>query len=112
MELRTAGRLGTALSALGHGMWGLAGWKDTDDAEVGRALDESVASGVTFFDTAFAYGDGRSESILGGLVRARPGRKLFTASKLPPKNRQWPAAAIVIACLAHLISSRRLPVSF
>jgi len=92
MDLRTASRLGTPISVLGYGMWGLAGWKDTDAAEVERALDEAVASGVTFFDTAFAYGDGRSETILGNLTRRHKAR-LFTASKIPPKNRTWPAAA-------------------
>ena len=92
MDHRTAGRLGRPVSVLGYGMWGLAGWKDTDDAEVERALDEAVASGVTFFDTAFAYGDGRSEGILGKLVR-RNATPLFTASKIPPKNRVWPAPA-------------------
>lgn len=90
MELRTAARLGVPVSVLGYGMWGLAGWKDTDDAEVERALDEAVRSGLTFFDTAFAYGDGRSERILGNLVRRHKAR-LFTASKIPPRNRTWPA---------------------
>jgi aryl-alcohol dehydrogenase-like predicted oxidoreductase len=93
MEYRRSERLGTAVSVLGYGMWGLAGWKDTDDSEVERALDESVAAGVTFFDTAFAYGDGRSEAILGKLVKRHPEASLFTASKLPPKNRTWPANA-------------------
>ena len=93
MQMRTAPRLEVPVSVLGHGMWGLAGWKDTDDAEVQRALDLSAASGVTFFDTAFAYGDGRSEGILGDLVRRHPEARLFTASKIPPKNRTWPAAA-------------------
>jgi aryl-alcohol dehydrogenase-like predicted oxidoreductase len=79
------------VSLLGYGMWGLAGWKDTDEAEVERALDEAAGSGVTFFDTAFAYGDGRSESILGALVRRHPTVHFFTASKIPPKNRAWPA---------------------
>ena len=92
MELRTAPRLGMPVSVLGYGMWGLAGWKDTDDAEVERALDEAAACGVTCFDTAFAYGDGRSERVLGNLVRRRAER-LFTASKIPPKNRMWPAPA-------------------
>ena len=63
MEMRTAIRLGQPISAMGYGMWGLAGWKDTDDAEVPRALDWGVKGGITFFDTAFAYGDGRSEKI-------------------------------------------------
>ncbi len=92
MELRTSPRLGQPVSVLGYGMWGLAGWKDTDDDEVERALDEAAASGVTFFDTAFAYGDGKSERILGKLTR-RQVRRLFTASKIPPKNRAWPAPA-------------------
>jgi len=74
-------------------MWGLAGWKDTDEAEVERALDEAVRSGITFFDTAFAYGDGKSEGILGNLARRHPAARLFTASKIPPKNRTWPAPA-------------------
>ena len=94
MEERTTTRLGRPVSVLGHGMWGLAGWKDTDDAEVERALDEAVSSGVTFFDTAFAYGDGRSEAILGKLVRRHPAVRFFTASKIPPKNRIWPASAL------------------
>lgn len=92
MDSRTAARLGQPVSVLGYGMWGLAGWKDTDDAEVERALDEAVREGITFFDTAFAYGDGRSERILGSLTRRHTAR-LFTASKIPPKNRTWPAPA-------------------
>ncbi len=91
MQIKTAPRLGVPVSRLGYGMWGLAGWKDTDDAQVEVALDHAVAAGVTFFDTAFAYGDGRSETILGKLVRRHPSVRLFTASKLPPKNRTWPA---------------------
>jgi aryl-alcohol dehydrogenase-like predicted oxidoreductase len=91
MQTRIAKRLGMPVSLLGHGMWGLAGWKDTDDAEVDSALDVSVASGVTFFDTAFAYGEGRSERILGDLTRRHKAARLFTASKIPPKNRTWPA---------------------
>lgn len=96
MQLRTAPRLGIPVSVLGYGMWGLAGWKDTDDAEVQQALDEAVRSGVTFFDTAFAYGDGRSEGVLGSLVKRHPASRLFTASKIPPKNRTWPAPAAAL----------------
>ncbi len=93
MQTRTASHLGVPISRLGYGMWGLAGWKDTNDAEVERSLDLAVGSGVTFFDTAFAYGDGRSENVLGRLVRRHPAHSFFTASKLPPKNRTWPAPA-------------------
>jgi aryl-alcohol dehydrogenase-like predicted oxidoreductase len=51
----------------------------------------AVERGVTFFDTAWAYGDGHSERLLGELVRANPGRRLFVATKIPPKNRRWPS---------------------
>jgi aryl-alcohol dehydrogenase-like predicted oxidoreductase len=85
------GRLGWPVSALGYGMWGLANWSGTDRDAVDAALEEAVAAGVTFFDTAWGYGRGASERILGQLVRAHPERRLFTATKLPPKNLQWPS---------------------
>lgn len=72
-------------------MWGLANWSDTDSDEVELALDAAVAAGVTFFDTAWGYGRGASERILGTLVRAHPERRLYTATKLPPKNMAWPS---------------------
>ena len=72
-------------------MWGLANWSGTDAEAVTAALDEAVAAGVTFFDTAWGYGRGASERILGTLVRAHPERRLYTATKIPPKNMQWPS---------------------
>lgn len=72
-------------------MWGLAGWSGTDDSEVQAALELAVASGVTFFDTAWGYGRGASERVLGALVRAHPERRLFVATKIPPKNLTWPS---------------------
>ena len=56
-----------------------------------RSLQLSVDLGCDFFDTAWAYGEGHSEALLGQLVRANPDKKLYTASKIPPKNRQWPS---------------------
>jgi aryl-alcohol dehydrogenase-like predicted oxidoreductase len=91
METRPFGRLGWPVSLLGHGMWGLAGWSGTDEGEVTEALHASVAAGVTFFDTAGGYGAGKSERILGDLVRAHPGKRLYTASKIPPMNFTWPS---------------------
>jgi aryl-alcohol dehydrogenase-like predicted oxidoreductase len=67
MRYRTFGRLGWQVSELGYGMWGLAGWTGSDDAESfesPESLQLAVDSGVNFFDTAWAYGDGRSEQIL------------------------------------------------
>lgn len=88
---RRFGRLGWDVSELGYGMWGLAGWTGTDRGEVDVALQLAVDRGCTFFDTAWGYGEGASERILGDLVRANPSERLFTATKIPPKNRLWPS---------------------
>lgn len=69
----------------------MAGWTGSDDEQSLQSLQRSVDLGCNFFDTAWAYGEGRSEALLGKLVRANPDRKLYTATKVPPKNRQWPA---------------------
>src|SRR5689334_12139064 len=90
MRYRTAARLPVPLSEIGYGMWGMGGWTGSDDVESARALDRAVEMGCTFFDTAWAYGDGRSEQLLGALLRRHPGTRLVAASKVPPKNRQWP----------------------
>ncbi len=91
MHPRPFGRLGWPVSPLGYGMWGLANWSGTDESAVGEALDAAVRAGVTFFDTAWGYGRGASERILGQLVRAHAGRRLYTATKIPPKNLMWPS---------------------
>jgi len=91
MRLRTFGRVGWQVGEIGYGMWGLAGWTGSDDAETMRSLERAVDLGCDFFDTAWAYGDGHSEGLLGRLVRSHPDRRLYVASKIPPKNQQWPA---------------------
>ena len=91
MDYRTFGRLGWSVSELGYGMWGLAGWTGSDDDETRQALEEAVRLGCNFFDTAWAYGDGKSERMLGELVRRHLDRRLYTATKVPPKNRTWPS---------------------
>ena len=72
-------------------MWGMGGWKGSDDSQSERSLDLAVEQGVTFFDTAWGYGEGHSERLLGQLIRRHPNRKLYAASKIPPKNFKWPA---------------------
>jgi aryl-alcohol dehydrogenase-like predicted oxidoreductase len=72
-------------------MWGLAGWSGSDDDESMKSLQRAVELGCNFFDTAWGYGNGHSEELLGQLVRANPDKKLYVASKIPPKNRKWPA---------------------
>jgi aryl-alcohol dehydrogenase-like predicted oxidoreductase len=72
-------------------MWGMAGWTGSDDAQSLAALQRAVDLGCNFFDTAWAYGSGHSEQLLGQILRANAGRKLYAATKVPPKNRQWPS---------------------
>ncbi len=91
MRYRTFGRLGWQVSELGYGMWGMGGWTGSDDAESARALQAAVDAGITFFDTAWGYGEGHSESLLGALVRANPQTRIYTATKIPPKNFRWPS---------------------
>lgn len=91
MKYRRFGRTNWQVSEVGYGMWGMAGWTGSDLDEVNRALRRSVELGCNFFDTAWGYGAGKSEAILGQLVRDFPDRKLYTASKVPPQNFQWPS---------------------
>jgi aryl-alcohol dehydrogenase-like predicted oxidoreductase len=91
MKYRRFGRTGWEVSEIGYGMWGMAGWTNSSDDESIRSLQHSVDYGVNFFDTAYAYGQGHSENLLGQTVRANAAKRLYTASKIPPKTLQWPA---------------------
>jgi aryl-alcohol dehydrogenase-like predicted oxidoreductase len=91
MRYRNFGRAGWRVSELGYGMWGMAGWSGSQDAESLASLQVAVDSGCNFFDTAFAYGEGHSERLLGEIVRANRGTKLYTATKVPPRHRRWPS---------------------
>ena len=91
MEKRVFGKKGWKVSEIGHGMWGMGSWSDSSDQASLEALQLSVDLGCNFFDTAFAYGAGRSEALLGKIVQANPQRKLYTATKIPPKNMKWPS---------------------
>jgi len=93
MQYRRFGRTGWMVSEIGYGMWGMAGWTGSDDEESRRSLDRAVELGCNFFDTAWAYGEGRSEQLLGELLKRHSGTRLYTATKIPPKNRRWPARA-------------------
>lgn len=91
MKYRRFGRIGWQVSEIGYGMWGMGEWTGSDDEQSLRSLQRAVELGCNFFDTAWAYGEGHSEGLLGQLVRRNPGKKLYTATKLPPKNREWPS---------------------
>jgi aryl-alcohol dehydrogenase-like predicted oxidoreductase len=93
MRFRRFGRVAWQISEVGYGMWGMGGWTGSDDEESGRSLDRAIELGCNFFDTAFAYGMGRSEKLLGEALRRHSGRTLYVATKIPPKNWQWPGRA-------------------
>jgi aryl-alcohol dehydrogenase-like predicted oxidoreductase len=99
MNYRRFGRIGWNASEIGYGMWGMAGWSGSADTESLESLQRSVDLGCNFFDTAWAYGDGHSEQLLGKILRANkgnaaaggPDKRLYVATKIPPKNRRWPS---------------------
>ena len=92
VRYRTFGRLGWPVSEIGYGMWGMAGWTGSDDAESGQALDRAVELGCNFFDTAYAYGDGRSERLLrDALVAASRPRASTPRRRSRPRTASGPA---------------------
>ncbi len=91
MITRTAPRIGRPLSVIGLGTWQLgADWGEVSEADAAAVLEASVESGVTIFDTADAYGDGRSESIIGDFLAARPELDVFVATKIGRRVEQVP----------------------
>jgi aryl-alcohol dehydrogenase-like predicted oxidoreductase len=81
MELRRLGKTGHDVSVIGFGAWAIGGsWGETSDAESLAAMHAAVDAGVTFFDTADVYGDGRSEKLIAQLLRERD-ESLVVATK-------------------------------
>lgn len=95
MNYRTLGRTGLQVSEVGYGAWGIGGvqWTGGDDDEAKRALNLAIDRGLNFIDTALAYGRGHSERLVGEVARSRS-EQVFIATKIPPKNLQWPAQAV------------------
>jgi aryl-alcohol dehydrogenase-like predicted oxidoreductase len=94
----TLGKTGLEISVLGYGAWGIGGsmWIGADDDESLRALRRAIELGVNFIDTAAGYGAGHSERLVGRVVRDAA-ETVYVATKIPPKNMQWPARAGVHA---------------
>ena len=90
MQYRRFGRTDWMVSDIGYGMWGMGGWTGSDDEESLQSLQKAVDLGCNFFDTAYVYGNGRSEALLGKLVKANPDKQIYTATKIPPKTMQYP----------------------
>ena len=91
MRYRILGRTGLQVSEIGFGAWGIGGrWGPRDDREALAALKRALELGVNFFDTALAYGEGHSERLIAQVIRDSK-QKVFVATKIPPKNYEWPA---------------------
>lgn len=91
MQQRTLGRTGRTVSVIGLGTWQLgADWGDVSEADAHAVLDAAVDAGVTFFDTADVYGDGRSERIIGAYRAAHPEVPLTVATKMGRREAQDP----------------------
>ncbi len=92
MKYRKLGRSGFEVSEIAHGLWGMSGWSGSDDRQSLEALQLAVDLGCNFFDTAWAYGEGKSDTLLGKILAANGGKRLYAASKIPPLNDKWPAS--------------------
>lgn len=92
MKYRKLGRTNLEVSEIGFGAWGIGGkqWLGGEDEESRAALRRAIELGVNFVDTALAYGDGHSEQLT-GRVLGEVSQKVWVATKVPPKNRLWPA---------------------
>ena len=96
MKSRPLGDTGYRVSEVGFGAWGIGGemWRGVDDSEGRKALREAVEQGITFFDTALAYGNGHSERVIGETLKDEiRGNRAVVATKIPPMNREWPGKA-------------------
>jgi aryl-alcohol dehydrogenase-like predicted oxidoreductase len=96
MKYRKLGRTGYEVSEMAHGLWGMSGWSGSEDQESLDALQLATDLGCNFFDTAWAYGQGKSDGLLGEILSRNPSppnpaKRLYAASKIPPLNVKWPA---------------------
>lgn len=93
MEYRRFGKANLKVSEIGHGLWGMGGWSGSDDKQSLDTLQKSLEMGCNFFDTAWAYGGGHSDNLLGTLIKNNPSAEIIAASKVPPKNSKWPGSS-------------------
>lgn len=92
MKYRKLGRTGFEVSDIAHGLWGMSGWSGSEDAQSLSAMQTATDHGCNFFDTAWAYGDGHSDGLLGEIIERNKAKRLYAASKIPPKDGKWPPA--------------------
>ena len=91
MKYRKLGRTNFDVSDIAHGLWGMSGWSGSDDKESLASMQRAIDLGCNFFDTAWAYGEGKSDGLLGETMQRNAGKRIYAASKIPPANDRWPA---------------------
>ncbi|MDE2484934.1 MAG: aldo/keto reductase [candidate division NC10 bacterium] len=91
MECRRLGRTDVQVAEIGFGAWGIGKgwWGKADDTLSVRALVRALELGVSFIDTAYAYGDGHSERLIAKAFK-EVRHRVFVATKVPPKSADWP----------------------
>jgi aryl-alcohol dehydrogenase-like predicted oxidoreductase len=92
MKYRKLGRTGFEVSDISYGLWGMAEWSESDDRQSLGSLQTAIDRGCNFFDSAWAYGNGKSDGLLGQIIARNKGKRLYAASKIPPLNDKWPAS--------------------
>jgi aryl-alcohol dehydrogenase-like predicted oxidoreductase len=92
MRFRELGRAGFSVSEISYGVWGMSSWSGSDDQESRNSLQAAVDLGCNFFDSAWAYGEGKGDEFVGGTMTRNHDKRLYVASKIPPLNRRWPAS--------------------
>ncbi|MEX5270840.1 aldo/keto reductase [Kocuria sabuli] len=108
MEHRTLGRTGRTVSTVGLGTWQLgADWGEVEPAEATAVLEAAVESGVSFFDTADVYGDGRSEQTIGAFLQENPELDVTVATKMGRRVDQLPENYVLANFRQWVDRSRR-----
>jgi aryl-alcohol dehydrogenase-like predicted oxidoreductase len=93
MKYRKLGGTDFAVSEIAYGVWGMSSWSGSDDGQSRESLKLAADLGCNFFDSAWAYGEGKGDTFVGDLKRGHQGGSLYVASKIPPLNRKWPASS-------------------
>ena len=91
MKYRKLGRTQFEVCDISYGLWGISGWTGSDDDQSLASMQLSIGLGCNFFDTAWAYGEGKSDGLLGEVMQRNSGKRIYAASKIPPANEKWPA---------------------
>ena len=97
MKYRPFGKTGINVSVIGFGGWALGShWGIQPESDSIAALNQAIGLGINFIDTAIAYGDGKSEQVIGKVLKDRS-EEIFIASKIPPQPGPWPPSPYCVA---------------